>query len=77
MKKRDSPRDPQIGSNGNIGKRLLNAEGAGVYLGLSTHTIYKKARRREIPSVKVGRSLRFDVAALDRYIEQHKIDNLE
>ena len=77
MKKRDSPRDPQIGSNGNIGKRLLTPREAAAYLGLSVHTIYKKARLREIPSVKVGRSLRFDVAALDRYIEQHKIDNLE
>jgi hypothetical protein len=33
-------------------------------LGLQVETIYKKARLRELPSVKVGRALRFEVVAL-------------
>jgi excisionase family DNA binding protein len=68
---------PQVVSNGRVGKRLLNVTEAARFLGLEVDTIYKKARLRELPSVKVGRALRFDVNALDRYIEQHTIETLE
>ena len=64
-------------SNELVGKRLLNVEEAARYLGLEVDTVYKKARLRELPSVKVGRALRFDVKALDRYIEQHAVKTLE
>jgi excisionase family DNA binding protein len=52
--------------NGGIGKRLLNVREAAEYLGLEIDTVYKKARLRELPSVKVGRALRFDVKPLHR-----------
>jgi excisionase family DNA binding protein len=58
-------------SNNVIGKRLLNVREAAQYLRLEVDTVYKKARLRELPCVKVGRALRFDVKALDRYIEQN------
>ena len=61
-------------SNEIVGKRLLNVEEAAQYLGLQVDTIYKKSRLRELPSVKVGRSLRFDVVALNAYVEQHTIE---
>jgi excisionase family DNA binding protein len=64
-------------SNMNVGKRLLNVEEAAGYLGLKVDTLYKKARLRELPFVKVGRSLRFDKQALDRLIEQHTIQTIE
>ena len=60
-----------------VGKRLLTVREAAAYLGLQVDTVYKKARLRELPSVKVGRSLRFDVQALERYVEQHTIATLE
>ena len=60
-----------------VGKRLLTVPEAAAYLGLQVDTVYKKARLRELPSVKVGRSLRFDVKALERYVEQHTIATLE
>jgi excisionase family DNA binding protein len=63
--------------NGGVGKRLLTAEEAAGYLGLAVDTIYKKARLRELPSVRVGRSLRFDVEALGLYIKQHTIETIE
>ena len=63
--------------NGSVGKRLLDVRDTAVYLGLQVDTVYKKARLRELPSVKVGRALRFDVVALERYVEQHTIENLE
>ena len=72
-----SPPGREKVSNGGVGKRLLNAKEAAKYLGLSVDTVYKKARVRELPSVKVGRALRFDVEALDLYIEQHAIKTIE
>lgn len=60
-----------------VGKRLLNVEEAARYIGLEVDTVYKKARLRELPSVKVGRALRFDVKALDRYIEQHTFKTID
>ena len=64
-------------SNGQVGKRLLNVEEAAGYLGLEVDTVYKKARLRELPSVKVGRSLRFDVKAVERFVEQHTIKTID
>ena len=67
----------QMRLNKTVGKRLLNVEEAAQYLGLEVDTLYKKARLKELPSVKVGRALRFDVNALDRYIEKHTIKTIE
>jgi excisionase family DNA binding protein len=64
-------------SNGGIGRRLLNVREAAQYLGLEVDTVYKKARLREVPCVKVGRALRFDVQALERFIEQHTIETID
>ena len=63
--------------NRSIGRRLLNVREAAQYLGLEVDTIYRKARLREVPCVKVGRALRFDVRALERYIEQHTIGTID
>ena len=63
--------------NGGIGRRLLNVREAAQFLGLEVDTLYKKARLRELPCVKVGRALRFDVQALERFIEQHTIENID
>ena len=66
----------QMRSNEIVGKRLLNVQEAAEYLGLEIDTVYKKSRLRELPSVKVGRSLRFDVVALQRFIEEHTIETI-
>ena len=63
--------------NGLIGRRLLNVREAAQYLGIEVDTLYKKARLREVPCVKVGRALRFDVEALGRFIEQHTIETID
>lgn len=63
--------------NNAIGRRLLNVREAAQYLGLEADTVYKKARLREVPCVKVGRALRFDVKALERFIEQHTIETID
>jgi hypothetical protein len=63
-------------SHGVIARRLLNVRDAAQYLGLEVD-IYKKSRLREVPCVKVGRALRFDVKTLERYIEQHSIETID
>jgi len=63
--------------NERIGRRLLNVREAAQFLGLEVDTVYKKARLREVPCVKVGRALRFDVQALERFIEQHTIKTID
>ena len=70
-------RGSRMVSNSGVGKRLLNAREAAQYLGLKVDTIYKKARLRELPCVKVGRALRFDLKALERYIEQHTVETID
>jgi len=68
---------PSLLSNSGVGKRLLNVREAAQYLGLQVDAIYKKSRLRELPSVKVGRALRFDVKALERYVEHHTIETID
>jgi len=53
-------------------KRLLSVEEAAQYLGVQKSTIYSRAWRRVIPSVKMGRRLLFDQEDLDRMIEAGK-----
>ena len=60
-----------------VGKRLLNVKETAQYLGLEVDTVYKKSRLRELPSVKVGGALRFDVKALERFVEQHTIKTID
>jgi excisionase family DNA binding protein len=67
----------KIVSNIGIARRLLNVREAALYLGLEVDTVYKKSRLREVPCVKVGRALRFDVKALEQYIEQHSIQTID
>ena len=67
----------EIVSNGVIARRLLNVREAAQFLGLEVDTVYKKSRLREVPCVKVGRALRFDVKALEQYIEQHSIQTID
>ena len=67
----------QLVLNSVIGRRLLNVREAAQYLGLEVDTVYKKARLREVPCVKVGRALRFDVKALERFIDEHTIETIE
>ena len=70
-------RRSQVRLNETVGKRLLNVREAAEYLGLEVDTVYKKSRLRELPSVKVGRALRFDVKALERFVEKHTIKTID
>jgi excisionase family DNA binding protein len=64
-------------SNGSIGRRLLNVGEAAQYLGVSVDTLHKWVQLRVIPHVKAGRALRFDLVALNRYIDEHTIGTID
>lgn len=66
-----------IVSNGSIGRRLLNVGEAAQYLGLSVDALHKWVQLRAIPHVKAGRALRFDLVALNRYIDEHTIGTID
>jgi excisionase family DNA binding protein len=53
--------------------RLLDIKQAALFLGTTEKSLYAKIWRREIPFVKLGRSVRFDVRDLEQMIEDAKI----
>jgi excisionase family DNA binding protein len=61
-----SPNGPQV--------RLVSVREAARYLGTTPATLYTKVWRREIPFVKFGRSVRFDIRDLDQMIEAMKVN---
>jgi excisionase family DNA binding protein len=53
--------------------RLLNIKEAARFLGTTDKTLYSKVWRREIPFVKIGRSVRFDVRDLEALIDRSRV----
>jgi excisionase family DNA binding protein len=54
-------------------KRLLNTTESAAYLGIGRRTIQERVAARELACVKIGKSIRFDVADLDAFIESRKV----
>jgi excisionase family DNA binding protein len=53
--------------------RLLNVREAAKFLGTTDKTLYTRIWRREIPFIKIGRSVRFDVRDLEALIDQSRV----
>lgn len=53
---------------------LLNVNEAARFLAVSPSTLYGWVWQRRIPFVKVGRAVRFDMADLERFIAQNRIE---
>ncbi len=54
-------------------KRLLSTKEAAGYLAMTTAALYQLVHRKKIPVVRVGRALRFDLRALDAWIDQQRV----
>ncbi len=52
---------------------VLDVHEAAAYLGVSEVTLYRLVRRREVPYTRVGRSIRFRVEELERYLEERTV----
>ena len=59
-----------------VEKRLLNIKEASEYLGISQKGLYNMIYRREIPFIKIGGRVRFDIIDLDKWIEGQKIKSV-
>jgi excisionase family DNA binding protein len=52
-----------------LSRRLLTVGPAARYLGLSVNTLRKRSDLGQIPCIRDGAQRRFDIQALDRWIE--------
>lgn len=55
-----------------ITKRILTTAEAARYINIGKRTLQEHVSAREISSIKIGRSIRFDIADLDAFIEGRK-----
>ena len=56
--------------NGGFMEALLSVEEACAILRISKSAIYKYVKTKQIPSFKFGRRIKFQKAALEKWIEQ-------
>lgn len=59
-----------------INKRLLTPKEVSEYLGISVKGIYNMVYRRQIPFVKIGGRLKFDIRDIDNWIEENKVKDV-
>ncbi len=60
-----------------VRKRLYNIQEVSEYTGLSVHTLYTMVSQRRIPYVKAGRLTKFDLIAIDAWIDRNSVKPLE
>jgi len=53
--------------------RLLTSYETGAYLGKSARTVQRLAKLRVLPSIKIGRSLRFRLADVERALGRYQV----
>ena len=56
---------------------VLNIEELSIYLKIPKSTLYKIVREGKIPSQKVGRHWRFLKVAIDRWLEETRLEEFE
>jgi len=57
----------------NIEPQLLRIHEAARFLSMPLSTLEKLTARKQIPHIKIGRAVRFDVTDLNHWIEAKKI----
>lgn len=58
-------------------QRLRTAEQAAAYLQISPRHLWTLTQRGEIPRIKMGRIVRYDVNALAQYVSQLQVRSTE
>ena len=59
-------------SNLKLGKRIVDIQGLSNYLKVCVNTIYSWVSQGKIPSIKMGRLLRFNLDKIDAWIEERE-----
>ena len=57
-----------------VTKKLLTVKELALYLGKSQAAIYQLVARRQIPYVKLGRSVCFDIPTIDEWLKSNSIE---
>jgi len=57
-----------------VERRLIDVEEAAHMLGMSKNTIYCWVSQGRIPFVKCGRSTRFDLQKIEKWIEKNSVE---
>jgi excisionase family DNA binding protein len=52
--------------------RLIRTRQAVAYLGLSARTVWRLTNSGQVPHVRIGRSVRYDLRDLDLWIAKHR-----
>lgn len=58
--------------NQTITRTTLSVKETAVFLGVSPKTIYKMAREKQIPFVKIGRRVLFKIDSLERWLAKQE-----
>jgi excisionase family DNA binding protein len=53
-------------------RRWLGRDEAAKYLGISPRTLQRWTSERDLPSVRIGEVVRYDIRDLDEFMEQAK-----
>lgn len=56
----------------NSGVRLVGIRDASKILSVSTSTLYGWVWQRRIPFIKIGRSVRFEISDLEKFIQTNR-----
>lgn len=54
--------------------RLTDVAGVATYIGRTEDAVRTMVKRRQIPFVKIGRTLQFDLRKIDRWIEAASVE---
>ena len=65
------------GKGVNTVTRIMNVDEVARYLGVVPDTIYRKARRGEIPAVKMGKVWRFPKETLDKWLNDAALETVK
>ena len=57
--------------------RVMNVDEVARYLRVVPDTVYRKARRGEIPAVKMGKIWRFPKDALDKWLNDSALETVK
>jgi excisionase family DNA binding protein len=65
-------RAPSRDENQTVADQLLDANDAAAVLKISAYTVRQRARRREIPAIRLGKFWRFRRSSLDAWIAEQE-----
>ncbi|OGS23313.1 MAG: hypothetical protein A2252_09535 [Elusimicrobia bacterium RIFOXYA2_FULL_39_19] len=54
-------------------KRYITVKELSEYTGFADQTIYRWISQRKIPFYKFGKSVKFDLAEIDKYVKKHRV----